>query len=297
VLDRIRRRAESDARDSVNAKPDNADAGDTIDDLAGSADADREARQHPRPDPAASSAACGDGAVRARRDEQRSVHDDAGHAQQHDLRRGRRSDAGHAAAARGACSEFQRQCDAWSACELASSKYRPSAEYDESSIANVVYAAAGNVAGVSGADDRRKRRGRECDPAALHAGYGPGLDDDAAGDAQYAVDVTGHTGGALDCSALAKQAGGARDDSAGHVQSAGDPEPLAKENFMWVRRLWPEERETVKQPAGADPESHGASHDVKSPAGQVRVRAREWVTLRWPCWPVESTKYKAKSEK
>lgn len=152
--------------------------------------------------------------MRSRGDEQRSLYDDAGHAEQHDVCRGGSRDTGHSAAARRADSEPEWQRDARSAGELYGSQHGAGAEHRESAVADHLYAASGHVARVAVIDHRRKRRGGKCDPAALYAGHRSRLDDNAAGDPKRAVHG----------SAVAEHAGDSRNDRAGHLEPAGNPE-------------------------------------------------------------------------
>jgi hypothetical protein len=123
VLDRAGSRAEPAADDHAGA----------------TADADWTAGEHTWTDSAAESAASGNGAMRARCDEQRSAHDDAGDAKQHDVGSGADVGAG----------------DARSAGELAGSKHGAGAKHRQPAVVDRVDAAAGIVARVARADHRR----------------------------------------------------------------------------------------------------------------------------------------------
>ncbi len=161
--------------------------------------------------------------------------------------------------------------------------------------ANNERAAAGIVGRLSCADDRGKRRDARCDPTAVYAGHRPGCGDDAASDAEHAINSTGDARRPIDSSERAQDAGRAGHDGPRHVEPAGDPEPvvaLATEGVIvmrtespWVRRLWPYEGWTFGRPAGAEPESYGASYDIHSVTNRIHVRTTEWIVSRWPCWP------------
>jgi len=307
VLDSARRRAKRDAGAACAGALDT----NAVDDLARTTHADRTAGEHPGADTAANSAADGHRAVCAGRDEQRPLHDNARDAEQHDLGNGPDIDAcggtnvdtrdrerGESAAAGCAGSRPERQRGAGSACELAGAQHGAGAQHDQPAVDNGVHAAAGDVACVSRPDHRGQRRHAGRDPAAVHAGHGSGLDDHTAGDADHAVNDAADAGRAVHGSTGPELARDPGHDGAGHVESARDSESVAesmdvpaggvivsRSKSMWVRRLWPEERSAFERPVGADPESHGASHDVKSTASRIRMQAKEWVTLRWPCWP------------
>jgi hypothetical protein len=99
-------------------------------------------------------------------------------------------------------------------------------EYGQPSIHDDVDAASGIVGGLSCADDCGKRRDARCDPTAVYAGHRPGCGDDAASDAEHAVNRAGDARSSIDSSDIAPHAGRAGHDDPRHVESAGDPEPV-----------------------------------------------------------------------
>jgi hypothetical protein len=230
MLDSSCRRAEPVA--DYAFEPDAVDA--TSDHVPGAADAERPPGKHSRTDPAAESAADRHGAVCACDHRQRPVRNDAGNAQQHRARNGANRDAGHGrhhdtgsnerAAARRVDPQWKQ--DTGTARERSSTKHGARTEYGQPSIHDDVDAASGIVGGLSCADDCGKRRDARCDPTAVYAGHRPGCGDDAASDAEHAVNRAGDARSSIDSSDIAPHAGRAGHDDPRHVESAGDPEPV-----------------------------------------------------------------------
>jgi hypothetical protein len=216
MLDSSCRRAEPDAGHALDT--DAVDA--TSNHVAGAADADQPPGEHSGTDHAAESAAERHRAVCARGHRQRPVRNDAGH-RPHD-------DTGNSNNERATARRVhpQRQHDAGTACERSSTKHGAGTEHGQPAIDDVVDAASGIGGGLSCADDRGKRRDARCDPTAVYAGHWPGCGDDAASDAEHAVNRTGGARRPIDSSDRAQDAGRAGRDGPRHVEPAGDPEPV-----------------------------------------------------------------------